>query len=106
MTFTGKPGTWVCERMLDVLKFYVWFCRSLMGCLFSILLLWISIECAYCVAMMLICLNVWRICVLGSLSFVSNSVIEGMCVVALAPDASTISGATFHPLALMVSMSG
>ena len=77
-----------------------------MGCLFSILLLWISIECAYCVAIMLSCLNVCRICVIGSLSFVSSSVIDGMCVVALAPDASTMSGATFHPLALMVLMSG
>ena len=77
-----------------------------MGCLFSILLLWSYIECAYCVAIMLICLNVFLICDVGSLSFVSNSVIEGMWVVALAPDASTMSGVAFHPLALILFMSG
>ena len=77
-----------------------------MGWLFSILLLWISIECAYCVAIMLICLNVFRICDLGSLSFVSNSAIEGIYVVVLAPDASTISGATFHPFSLILLMGG
>ena len=25
----------------------IWFCKSMMGCLFSICLLWINIECAY-----------------------------------------------------------
>ena len=77
-----------------------------MGWLFSILHLWMSIECSYCVAIILICLNVCLICVVGSLSFVSSSVIDGMCVVALAPEASTMSGATFHPRALMLLMSG
>ena len=33
----------------------------------------------------------------GSLSFVSRFFIDGMCVVALAPATSTMSGATFHP---------
>ena len=45
-------------------------------------------------------------CDVGSLSFVSNSAIEGIYVVALTPDASTISGATFHSLSLMLLMSG
>ena len=49
-----------------------------MGCLFSIGLLWINIECAYCMAIILICLNVLLICDVGSLSFVSSSFIEGM----------------------------
>ena len=56
-------------------------------------------ECAYWMAIILSCLNVLRICEVGSLSFVASSFIEGMCVVALAPDANTISGATFQPLA-------
>ena len=55
---------------------------------------------------MLICRNVFLICDVGSLSFVSSSVIEGIYVVALAPDASTISGATSQPLSLMLLMSG
>ena len=42
----------------------------------------------------------------GSLSFVSNSFIEGIWVVALASAASTISGATFHPLAMTLLTSG
>ena len=50
----------------------------MIGCLFSIRLLWINIECAYCMAIMLICLNVFLICDVGSLSFVSSSFIEGM----------------------------
>ena len=57
-------------------------------------------------AMMLICLNVFLIFMTGSLSFVSNFFIDGMCVVALAYAAKTISGATFHPLGVMVLMSG
>ena len=78
----------------------------MIGCLFSILLLWINTEWAYCMAIMLICLNVFLICDVGSLSFVSSSFIEGMWVVALAPDASTISGATFQPLAIILLMRG
>ena len=78
----------------------------MIDCLFSIRLLWINIECAYCVAIILICLNVLLIWVVGSLSIVSSSFIEGMCVVALAPDGSTISGAMFQPLAMILWMSG
>lgn len=70
--------------------------RSVIGCRFPSLLLWISTECAYCVAMMLICLNVFLIFVLGSLSLVSKLFIDGMCVVALAPAAKT-SFFTFPP---------
>ena len=57
-------------------------------------------------AIMLICLNVLQIWDIGSLSFVSSSFIEGMWVVALAPDASTMSGATFQPRAIILLMSG
>ena len=54
----------------------------------------------------LICLNVFFIFVVGIFSFDSSSFIEGMRVVALAPAASTISGATFHPFAMRLVMSG
>ena len=40
------------------------------------------------------------------LNFLSNILIEGVCVVALAPAVMTISGSTFHPLLLMLSRSG
>ena len=46
------------------------------------------------------------ICDLGSLSCVSSVFIEGIWVVALAPDASTMSGATFHPLVVRLLISG
>ena len=49
---------------------------------------------------MLICLNVLLIFVVGSLNLVSSAFIDGMCVVALAHVAITMSGATFQPLAV------
>ena len=42
----------------------------------------------------------------GSLSVVSKLFIDGMCVVALALVSNTMSGATFHPLEIMLLMSG
>ena len=54
------------------------------GCRFSGLCLWISIACTYCVAIMLICLNVIFIFMVLSLSFVFKNFINDMCVVALA----------------------
>ena len=50
------------------------------------------IEWAYCMAIILICLNVFRTCNVGSLSCVMSSFIEGMYVVARAPDVKTKSG--------------
>ena len=43
---------------------------------------------------MLICWNVFFIFMRGSLNFVSRFFIDGMCVVALAPATSTMSGAS------------
>ena len=37
---------------------------------------------------------------------VSKCFIDGMCVVALAPATNAMSGATFHPLVIMLLMSG
>ena len=65
-----------------------------------------NIVCAYCVAIMLICLNVDYIFMIGSLSFVSRFFIDGMFVVALTHATSTMSGATFHPFVMMLLMSG
>ena len=55
---------------------------------------------------MLICWNVFSIFMRGRLSFVSRFFIDGMCAVALAPATSTMSEATFHPLVMMLLMSG
>jgi hypothetical protein len=56
---------------------------------------------------MLICLNVSFIFVIGTLSVVSSFFfIDGMCVVPLAPTTNTMSGATFQPFAMMLSISG
>ena len=63
-------------------------------------------ECAYCVAIMLICLNVFLIFVIGSVSVVSSFFIDGICVVPLAHVTITMSGATFQPFAVMLFMSG
>ena len=75
-------------------------------CLFSNFRLWTSIECAYCVAIMLICWNVFFISMRGSLSIVSRFFIDGMCVVALALATNIMSGGTFHPLVIMLLTSG
>ena len=73
---------------------------------FSSLCLWTNIECAYCMAIMLICLKAFLIVMAGSSSFVSKFFIDGMCVVALARATKTMSGATFHPLVMMLLTSG
>ena len=74
-------------------------------CRFSSLRSWTSIDCAYCVAIMLIYLNVLLIFMIRSLSIAYGFFIDGMCVVPLAPATNTMSGATFHPLVMMLLMS-
>jgi hypothetical protein len=77
------------------------------GCLFSSHLLWTNIDCAYCMAIiMLICWFVFFISMIWRLSFVSSSFIIGMWVVALALATKTMSGATFHPLHATLLTSG
>ena len=78
----------------------------MIGCRFSSLCLWTSIECAYCEAIMFICLNVIFIFAMGIFSFVSKLFIDGICFVALALATRTISGVTFHPLVVILLMSG
>ena len=63
-------------------------------------------DCAYCVAIMLICLNASLIFVIGSLSVVFIFFIDGICVVPLTPATNTMSGATFQPFVVMLLMSG
>ena len=63
-------------------------------------------ECAYCVAITLICLKVFFIFVIGSVNGVSNFFIDGIYVVPLAPATSTMSWATFQPFVMMLFMSG
>ena len=64
-----------------VLFIYTRSWRSLIVCRFSSLRLWTNMECAYCVAIMLICLNVFLIFVIGIVNVVSSFFIDGICVV-------------------------
>ena len=54
----------------------------------------------------LISLKVCLIVFFGILNFSSKIFIEGMYVVALTPTLMTINGFTFHPLLVMLSISG
>ena len=55
--------------------------------------------CAYCVTIILICLNILMIFVVDSFSIASKLFIDGMCVVVLVP--TTMRGATIHLLAML-----
>ena len=61
---------------------------------------------AYCMAMVLMSLKVFRMDGIGSLNFFSSSCIDGMCVAAMAPAIITMSRSIFHPRAAMLSISG
>ena len=61
---------------------------------------------AYCMAMVLMFLKVFRMEGIGSLNLSSSSFIDGMCVAALAPVVITMSGSFFQPRAAMFSISG
>ena len=74
--------------------------------MFSSLLLCRIIDIACCIAMVLISLKVYLIVFLGILNFSSKIFIEGLCMVALVPIVMTISGSTFHPLLVMLSING
>ena len=86
--------------------FHVGFLSTSRGSLFSSLLLRRIIDIACCIAMVLISLKVCLIVFFDILNFSSKVFIEGMCVVALAPTMMTISGSTFHPLLVMLYISG
>ena len=59
-----------------------------------------------CITMVLMSLKVCQIVFYGILSFFSKIFIEEMCVVALVYAVMTINGSTFHPVLVMLSMSG
>ena len=61
---------------------------------------------AYCMAMVLMCLKVFRMDGIGSLNLSSSSFIDGMCDAALALVVITMSGSIFRPRAAMFSISG
>ena len=61
---------------------------------------------AYCMAMVLMFLKVFRMDGMGSLNLSSSSFVDGMCVAALAPAVITMSGSIFQPRAIMFSISG
>lgn len=51
-------------------------------------------------------LNVLLIFVIGIFNFASKILNDGICVVALAPAVKTMSGTMYHPLDVMLLMSG
>ena len=61
---------------------------------------------AYCVVVVLICLNVLLTFVTRFIHFVSKLFIDGICVVALVSATKTTSGVMFHPFIMMLLMSG
>ena len=61
---------------------------------------------AYCMAIVLMFLKVFRMDGIGSLNLSSSVFIEGMCVAALAPAVIMMSGSIFQPRAAMLSISG
>ena len=83
-----------------LISFYVGFLSTDSGSLFSSLLLCRIIDIACCIAMVLISLKVSPIVSSGILKFSSKIFIEEMCVVALKP------GSTFHPLLVLLFISG
>ena len=60
---------------------------------------------AYCMAMVFIFLKKILMVGMDILKFSSSNFIDGMCVVALAP-LMTISGLTFHRLAMIEAING
>src|ERR1700738_690939 len=63
-------------------------------------------DMAYCMAMVLMFLKVFRMDGIGSLNLSSSSFIDGMCAAALAPVVITMSGSIFQPRATISSISG
>ena len=61
---------------------------------------------AYCMAMVLMFIKVFRMDGIGSLNLSSSSFIKGICVAALTPAVITMSGSIFQPRAAMSSISG
>ena len=55
------------------------------------------IDSAYCIAIMLISLNVWLTEISDNLNIVTTYFFDGVCVVPLALAEMTKSGFTFHP---------
>ena len=88
-----------------LILFYVGFLSTGSGLLFSSLLLYRIIDIACCIAMVLISLKVCLIVFSSILNF-SSKIFKEMCVVALAPAVMTINGSTFHPLLVILSISG
>ena len=61
---------------------------------------------AWCTAIILISLKVFLMNFLGISNFSLIIFIDGMCVDALASAVMTINGSTFHPLLVILSISG
>ena len=94
------------SKIFVLFLFYVEFLSTGRGSLFSSLLFSRIIDIACCIAMVLISVMICLIVFSGILNFSSKIFIKGMCVVALTHAVMTISDSTFHPLLVMLSISG
>lgn len=63
-------------------------------------------KCAYCVAIVFVCLQVSFIFVTKNFNLIFGVFIDGMCMVALSSVVKITSGTTFHSFVLMLLMSG
>ena len=84
----------------------MYFYSAGIGWLFSIRLLCRRIDAAYCIAIVFIVLKVCLMEVSQRLNFVSSCFIEGACVVPLTPAVMTMSGSTFQPCWMILSING
>ena len=98
----GLLFTWI----IFCIFLYSGFFSASNGSLFSICLLYSIMDIAWCIAMVLISLKVHHMVFLRILNFSFIIFIEEMCVDALANVVITISGSLFHPLLVMLSISG
>ena len=76
------------------------------GSLFSNLLLCKIIDMACCIAMVFMSMTISFVVLFGIFNCLSNILIEGLCVFAIAPAVMTSTGSTFHPLLLMLLRRG
>ena len=109
---SGMHVIYLLSWRILIMVFESWMVWSVVGCggswwivYFIVFFMWTNMECAYCMAIVLICLNVLLIFVTGSFSLVSIFFIDKICEVVLDLATKTMVWATFHPLIVMLLMS-
>ena len=99
-------GVYNYQCFCFIYSYYGGFLSVGSGSLFSSLLLYRIIIIACCIVIVLISLKVCLMVFSGILNFSSKIFMEGICMVALALAVMTISDSTFHPLLVMLFISG